>query len=77
MSGRGTTVVAWVIGLGALATQAVIVPVAAAMLESRAPTPVEVTAPALPALQKAGSAVVEGEGCEGFHIPAQLIALIG
>ena len=76
MSGRGTTVVAWVIGLGALAAQAV-VPVAASMLENRAPTPVEVTAPALPAVQKAGTAVVEEEGCEGFHIPAQVIALIG
>jgi hypothetical protein len=76
MSGRGTTVVAWVIGLGALAAQAVIVPVAAAMLESRAPTPVEVTVPALPAVQKSGSAVGDGE-CEGFHLPAQVIALLG
>ena len=59
--------------MGALAAQAV-VPVAASMLENRAPTPVEVTAPALPAVQKAGSAVVDE--CEGFHVPAQVIALI-
>jgi hypothetical protein len=37
---------------------------------------VEVTAPALPAVQKAGT-VMENEECEGFHIPARVIALIG
>jgi hypothetical protein len=64
-----------VIGLGALAAQAVIVPVAAAMLERDTPTPVEVTAPALPAVQKAG-ALGNGE-CEGSTMPAQVIAFLG
>ena len=76
MGSRGTTVVAWLIGLGALAGQAVIVPVAAALLENRAPTPVEVTAPALPASQKVEPAGRDAE-CEGFHVPAAVIALIG
>ena len=77
MAGRGTTVVAWAIGLGVLVGQAVMMPIAAAMVEDRAPTPIEVTAPALPAVQRAEPAVEVGECGKGMEIPARVIALIG
>lgn len=53
MARRGTTVVAWVIGLGALGAQAVVVPMVTAILRDPAPVEIrvpaiEVTAPALP-----------------------------
>ena len=77
MSRRGTTVVAWVIGLSALAAQTVIVPIAVAMLEGRAQSPVEVTAPPLPAAPKAEPATdVEHSGHE-TPSQAEVIALIG
>jgi hypothetical protein len=75
MGSRGTTFVAWMIGLSALAAQAVIVPIAAAMLKDRTPTPVEVTAPALPAAPEAEPATEVEDGVEGVGT-VQVIALV-
>jgi len=77
MSRRGTTAVAWVIGLSALAAQAVIVPIAAAMLEDRAQSPVEVTAPALPAAPKPAPATDVENGGEVDTVETEVIALNG
>jgi hypothetical protein len=76
MGSRGTTVVAWLIGLSALAAQAVIVPIAAAMLEDRAPAPVEVTAPALPATPKAEPALEVHDDANGVGTGVEVIALV-
>jgi hypothetical protein len=74
---RGTTVVAWVIGLGALAAQAVIVPIAGAMLKDRTPAPVEVTAPALPPAPQADPAADVDKGLDGLEQQVEAIALVG
>jgi hypothetical protein len=76
MGSRGTTVVAWLIGLSALAAQAVIVPIAAAMLEHRVQTPVEVTAPALPAAPQAEPAVEMHDDANGVGTGVEVIALV-
>jgi len=74
MGSRGTTFVAWMIGLSALAAQAVIVPIATAMLKDHAPAPVEATAPALPAPPEAPATKMQ-DGVEGVGA-VQVIALI-
>ena len=78
MGSRGTTVVAWMIGLGALAVQAVIVPIASAMLEEPVSEPVEVTAPALPPVPQADPAIdVDMHVGDGEVVRVKLIALVG
>jgi hypothetical protein len=74
MGRRGTTVVAWLIGLSALAAQAVIVPIAAAMLQDRSQG-AEVTAPALPAAPVVEPALDVERGVDGVGI--EVIALVG
>jgi hypothetical protein len=75
MSRRGTTIVAWVIGLSALAAQGVIVPLATAMLRDRETTPVEIIVPALPAAEKQPTTDVD-KGNEGPRV-MKVIAFIG
>jgi hypothetical protein len=67
MGRRGTTVVAWMIGLGAFAAQAVL---------SRIETPVEVTAPALQPAPQAEPVTDLDNGAKGDGIGAEVIALI-
>jgi hypothetical protein len=76
MGSRGTTVVAWMIGLGALAVQAVIVPIASAMLQEPVSAPVDVTAPA-PAPQVEPAVEVDWHGEDGEVVRVKLIALVG
>jgi hypothetical protein len=65
------------IGLGVLAAQAVIVPIASAMLEDRAPTPVEVTAPPLPAAPEAEPATDVDAGAGDGGVVVRVSALVG
>lgn len=58
---RGTTVVAWAIGLGALAAQAVVVPVATAVARDLSKPSVEVTLPAVEVTSPARPAAAETE----------------